>query len=86
MTEADFYLKIADLLGVEYFYSPPLGKKTRWNNRDPGNGRFPGRGLVRRYNSTFIHVHLFKPAMIGIYTSEDAVLDKIKLLCDQITR
>jgi hypothetical protein len=72
---SDFYEKCADLLGTEYDCQPfPWHKRTRWNNRVPGSGRYPGYGIIRKFGSK-IHVALQKPVSHhGIYDSEKEVL------------
>jgi len=63
--EQGFYERCAELLGVPYTYRsyPYKGHTSRWNNRDPGNGRFPGRGLIRLYGDT-VHMMLRHPICI----------------------
>ena len=51
LVEQEFYQAVADLLRTQYNYSPfPYSKRSRWNNRHAGNGRYPGHGLVRKYS------------------------------------
>ena len=81
-----FYHKCAELLGVEYDCQPfpwTHSNRTRWNNRAPGSGRYPGYGIIRKFGNQ-IHVALSKPiSHHGIYDSEEEVftflqnLDKI---------
>jgi len=62
-TDADkrFYDRAAEILGVEHRYLPfPHHKRTRWNNRKPGSGRFPDRGLVRLFGGR-VQVALHRP-------------------------
>jgi hypothetical protein len=74
-----FYKAVSDLLGAEHRFQPfPYGKRTRWNNRLPGNGRYPGHGLVRRYGPDTIHIQLHSPPLAGVYTSEQAALRAIQ--------
>jgi hypothetical protein len=75
MDNEDFYNKCAELLGVEHEYLPFTHyKRTRWNNRTPGSGRFPGRGIIRKFGNQ-IHVALTNPiSHHGIYDSEEEVL------------
>lgn len=47
----EFYAKCAEILGIEHDYRDPVPRKTRWNTRFLGNGRFPGFGLVQCYGS-----------------------------------
>jgi hypothetical protein len=77
--EAEFYKKCAEILDVDYTYKKRYLKKTRWNNRDPGNGRFPGHGLIRYYSGDNIHIILTKPVIINkICKSADEVLLLLK--------
>lgn len=74
-----FYKAVADLLSAEHRFEPfPYGKRTRWNNRLPGNGRYPGCGIVRRYGPDAIHIQLYSPPLGGLYTSEQAALTAIR--------
>lgn len=78
-TEEGFYLSVAQLLGCEIDYTPyPYSKKTRWNNRLPGNGRFENHGVIRRFNSNNIHVFLRVPQLSGTFNSASSVLDAIQ--------
>ncbi len=40
-------------------------RQTRWNNRHPGNGRFPGVGTIRLYAPNHIHVSLRQPVVLN---------------------
>jgi hypothetical protein len=74
-----FYQKVADLLKCyDHVYIETYKKRTRWNNRNPGNGRFTNHGLVRYYNSTNIHVMLANPKLSGLFNSTDSALEAIK--------
>lgn len=77
----DFYHKCAELLGVEYDGQPfKYAYRTRWNNRTPGSGRYPGRGIIRKFGSQ-VHVALTKPiSHHAIYDSEEEVLDFLRSL------
>lgn len=46
-----FYDRVAEALGMEHEFRTPNRRRTRWNNRKLGNGRFPGFGLVRVHGS-----------------------------------
>jgi hypothetical protein len=62
--EEGFYQRCAELLGVPYTYRPfPYRRRTRWNNRSAGNGRFEGRGLIRLFGQT-VHVALNAPVRV----------------------
>lgn len=71
----DFYRAVAQLLDETHSYRPfPFGRRTRWNNRTAGNGRFPNRGLVRYYSPTCIHISLTSPPIQGTFSSSTAAL------------
>lgn len=72
----EFYNKCAEILGTTYDCKEfPWKYRTRWNNRVPGSGRFPGFGLIRRFNQNLIHVALSYPVHhIKTYKSEKDVL------------
>jgi hypothetical protein len=69
-----FYQNVSDLLKCDdHKYFETYEKKTRWNNRNPGNGRFANHGLVRYYNSSCVHVNLYNPGIFGIFSVEDTL-------------
>jgi hypothetical protein len=78
--EQAFYEEVAGLLANDqHVYSPfPYEKKTRWNNRKAGNGRYPGNGLVRIFSPTLVQVKLRMPKLTGTFTSLDAALAAIR--------
>ncbi len=77
--EERFYNEVALALGTTCGYRPPpYSKLTRWNNRQPGNGRFPGFGIVRRFSSDRIHLQLHNPTISGVFDSEEAAFQAIR--------
>ncbi len=78
--EDGFYQIVADMLqcGDHAYEKFPFGKRTRWNNRHPGNGRYISHGIIRFYSSSCIHVILINPRVNGIFTSTFSVLEAIK--------
>ena len=74
MNNEEFYSKCAELLGAEHEYLPFTHyKRTRWNNRKPGSGRYPGYGIIRKFGNQ-IHVALTKPIQHhSVYNSEEEV-------------
>jgi hypothetical protein len=75
-----FYQSVAALLQCDSHYTKfPYGRRTRWNNRSAGNGRFSGHGLVRYFGSNHIHVQLVNPPVNGLYRSADDALMAISL-------
>ena len=79
-----FYYAIAEMLGCNNhnYRLYPYSKRTRWNNREPGNGRYVGYGIVRRHSANHIVVQLHTPKVIGQYDSEQLALDAIKKSLD----
>lgn len=64
--EQQFYRSCAELLGVEGGYRPRrFAQANRWNNRAPGNGRFPGFGLIRMFGPRHIQLSLRRPRKIN---------------------
>lgn len=61
--DAAFYRTCASILGVPYQYIEPRRKVTRWNNRHPGNGRYPGFGVIRLYGDQ-VHLCLTHPELV----------------------
>ncbi len=60
--ERAFYEAAAETLGAHHEYQPWTGRgPNRWNNRRPGNGRFPGFGTVRFFGPNAIHLCLHAP-------------------------
>ena len=47
----EFYARCGEILGIEHKWNDPVPRRTRWNNRFIGNGRYPGYGLIRVYGS-----------------------------------
>ena len=79
--EQGFYEECARLLDcAEHVYRKfPYRKRTRWNNRSAGSGRFPGHGLVRLFSSDAIHVMLHNPSVNRYCKSMAEALEVIKL-------
>lgn len=78
MTDQEFYSECAKLLGVEYDGIPfKYRKRTRWNNRVPGSGRFYEKGIIRVFGNT-VHVALNEPECHKIFDSKEAVLEFLK--------
>ena len=84
LAEEGFYREVARVLGCDdHVYRPfPYHKRTRWNNRAPGNGRYPGHGMVRRYSPNHILIGLNNPRLAGLYRSDHAALSAIKTAID----
>ena len=75
LTNEEFYNEVAGILGTTYDCSSfPYHKRTRWNNRVPGGGRYPGYGLIRCFGEG-VHIALQKPVSVHkIFSSKDEAL------------
>ena len=77
----DFYSTCAEILQTNHQYVPGLTTyRTRWNDRDPGNGRFPGFGTIRWFGPTAMHVASMDPPINRSFSSEQEVYDFLSLL------
>lgn len=72
--QQEFYRSCAKILGVEHEFSPRYSKRTRWNHRCPGNGRFPGHGTIRWFNRDNIYVSLHTPPATGRFSDTSSCL------------
>lgn len=93
MNNIDFYKRCSDIVGIETeitVHTPRMkkfdknGKEifrprhiTRWNNRKPGNGRFPGLGIIRAFSAGQIHINIKNPTLTGVYTSYESALSAL---------
>ena len=77
----DFYGQCAEILGTEHQFRDgvpgpkmdrngniytPTTRATRWGGREPGNGRFPGFGMIRLFWPDTVQINLLKPKRISI--------------------
>jgi len=74
-------IKRFDKNGKEIFR--PKFRLTRWNNRKPGNGRFPGLGLIRAFSSNQIHINIRNPDLCGVYKSYESALEALQNVFDK---
>jgi hypothetical protein len=76
-----FYEKCAEILGTTYeCESFPYRRRTRWNNRSPGNGRYEGFGLIRKFGDNY-QVALTHPISYhAIFHSEEEVFAFLRSL------
>lgn len=78
--EQEFYQACAKLLGAEHEYQPyPYRRRNRWNNRRPGNGRFPGFGVIRLYGDR-AHIQLRAPVRMSLWCSHEEALEFLKAI------
>lgn len=81
MDNEKFYAECAALLGCEHEGSPfAYYKRTRWNNRKAGQGRFLGRGIIRAFGDNLVQVRLHDPILSMDGTKQEVLeaLTKLK--------
>ncbi len=62
--DIEFYRRCAEILGTTYDCQPFTGHvRNRWNNRRPGNGRFPDHGIVRLFGD-HVQIALRRPCVV----------------------
>ena len=71
----EFYDNCARLMGTTHEYNLPVPRRTRWNTRILGNGRFPNRGVIRPFGPTCIHVMLTNPTITKTFESEHTLFE-----------
>jgi hypothetical protein len=75
MNNEQFYDEVAKVLGTTHEHLPfTHRRRNRWNNRGPGSGRFPGKGIVRVFGDK-IHVALTQPMISKICNSKEEALE-----------
>lgn len=75
MNNLDFYLECARILETDHNGDPfPYGKRTRWNNRKPGQGRFDQYGIIRIFGNS-IHLAFHSPQLHRIFESKQQCLE-----------
>lgn len=72
-----FYDRVGQLLGTTHVYKQPYKRRTRWNTRNLGNGRYPGFGTVQHFGS-FIRV--ISHSGTRVFQTEKDVFDYIRSL------
>ena len=64
MTDEEFYTQCAAIMDAPVCYQPFTHfSRTRWNNRTPGSGRYPGKGTIRLFGDT-VHISLREPVAL----------------------
>jgi len=71
----EFYEECSKILGIEHSWNTPVTRRTRWNTRLIGNGRYPGFGLVQCYGST---VRVVSKKGTNMFDTYDEVYEHLK--------
>ena len=85
MTEDEFYARCGEILDVPHEGEAfQYRHRTRWNNRRPGRGRYPGRGIVRVFGDT-VHIALSNPTHNQIIEGRENAIKALKTLVKERT-
>ena len=68
----EFYRRVSEILNIPHDYHVPYRRKTRWNARRLGNGRFPGFGLVQDFGGS-VRIMQHGQATVWCKTREEAL-------------
>jgi hypothetical protein len=60
----EFYNKCEEILQTGHVYKEGFPYKTRWNQRQVGNGIYEGFGVIRPFSQICIHIITSKDTMI----------------------
>jgi hypothetical protein len=76
----EFYENCAEILSIEHEYHDPVRRRTRWNTRRLGNGRYPGFGLVQCFGSS---VRVVSKKGTKIFLTYEEVYEYLKKFSDK---
>ena len=77
LTREEFYKKLDELFS-QSTYKPPKKYVRRWGQRNPGNGRYADRGIVRWFSESCVHVYLTNPNIRKTFGSASDALTEIQ--------
>jgi hypothetical protein len=75
-----FYARCAQILDIEHVWNEPVPRRTRWNTRRLGNGRYPGFGLIQCYGTT---VRVVSRRGTRMFDSYEAVYEYLQIVLDK---
>jgi len=75
-----FYETCSEILEIPHEFKEPVRRRTRWNARFLGNGRYPGFGLVQCFGS---YVRVISKSGTKIFKTYDEVYDYLKKAVDK---
>jgi hypothetical protein len=76
----EFYENCAKILCINHEFHDPVPRRTRWNTRFLGNGRYSGFGLVQCFGSSVRVVSKHGTKMFKTY---EETYDYLKILVDK---
>jgi hypothetical protein len=76
----EFYDNCASILNIDHEFHDPVPRRTRWNTRFLGNGRYSGFGLVQCFGSSVRVVSKHGTKMFNTY---EETYDYLKILVDK---
>lgn len=74
----EFYDKCSRILNIDHDYHDPVRRRTRWNTRNLGNGRYPGFGLVQCFG---VSVRVVSKQGTKMFSTYEEVYDYLKTFC-----
>lgn len=74
-----FYDTVSSILNIEHQFHDPVRRRTRWNTRIKGNGRFPGFGLMQCFGST---IRVASKHGTKVFKTYEEVYDYLKKVVD----
>ena len=77
MKKKEFYTQCGEILGIEHKWNDPVPRRTRWNARLIGNGRYPNFGLIRCYGK---QIMVTSKNGTRMFDDVELVYDYLKLL------
>lgn len=81
----EFYEKCGNIIGCpNEGVMFPYSKRTRWNNRVAGPGRYPGIGVVRKFSDRFIVVSFRNPKVHKQFSTEESVYEFLNVLFSDV--
>jgi hypothetical protein len=75
----EFYANCSTILGIPHLFHDPVPRRTRWNSRFLGNGRYPGFGLVQCFGSS---VRVMSKHGTRVFKTYEETYDYLKKVVD----
>ena len=75
----EFYSKCSQILNIEHEFHVPVPRRTRWNTRRLGNGRYPGFGVIQCYGSM---IRVMSKRGTHIFSSYEEVYSYLLIVVD----